>query len=405
MANHLRSITASLGQFSQNWRVILAAGLAHFTHDGFADMLYVLFPIWQAQFALTFAEVGFCKLLWSGTLAVCQVPSSMLATRLGDAKILLWGTAVTCLAVVAFGWAPNPWVLAGLLVIGGIGESVQHPLAAAMISNACCDKRLRRTALSAYNFTGDVGKLFFPAAAALLIARFGWPTATGVLGVLGLLVLAAIYIVMQKPAGKCAVDAIGENSPQTATVQAGPGNDRAFWLLVCIGVIDSATRMGFLTFFPFLFCAKGVDIASIGLALSLIFLGGAAGKLVCGIAALRFGILRTVIVTEVVTALCIWGMLAAAPLIALLLAPVLGVALNGTSSVLYGSVPELVSEHRRNQAFSIFYSAGIGAGAVSPFLYGLVSDVVGVQTTLAIVAAVVLFIVPLTLPLRGKLVN
>jgi len=38
----------------------------------------------------------------------------------------------------------------------------------------------------------------------------------------------------------------------------------------------------------------------------------------------------------------------------LLLAPFLGIALNGTSSVLYGSVPELVSEEHRKQAFSIF---------------------------------------------------
>jgi hypothetical protein len=55
-----------------------------------------------------------------------------------------------------------------------------------------------------------------------------------------------------------------------------------FALLLTIGVIDSATRMGFLTFLPFLLRAKGAGLPEIGVALTLIFAGGAAGKLVCG---------------------------------------------------------------------------------------------------------------------------
>ena len=45
-----------------------------------------------------------------------------------------------------------------------------------------------------------------------------------------------------------------------------------------------------------------------------------------------------------------------------MLLPVIGIALNGTSSVLYGSVPDLVAPERRTRAFSIFYTGAIGAG-------------------------------------------
>jgi MFS family permease len=79
--------------------------------------------------------------------------------------------------------------------------------------------------------------------------------------------------------------------------------------------------------------------------------------------------------------------------------------LNGTSSVLYGSVPELGSEENRKQAFSSFYTATLGSGAVSPAIYGLLSDFVGIKIAVIIVAIVVLVAIPLTLPLRGKLVN
>ena len=86
-----------------------------------------------------------------------------------------------------------------------------------------------------------------------------------------------------------------------------------------------------------------------------------------------------------------------------MLLPLVGVALNGTSSVLYGSVPDLVEPARRQRAFGIFYTGTIGAGAVSPALYGLLGDALGVPSALVVVAAVVLLTLPITLALRPAL--
>jgi predicted MFS family arabinose efflux permease len=111
----------------------------------------------------------------------------------------------------------------------------------------------------------------------------------------------------------------------------------------------------------------------------------------------------TVWLTETVTAL---GIVALLPLpldVAMVLLPVVGVALNGTSSVLYGSVPDLVAPERRTRAFGIFYTGTIGAGAVSPAIYGLLGDAVGVTSALIVVAAVVLLTLPVTLMLRPAL--
>ena len=101
-----------------------------------------------------------------------------------------------------------------------------------------------------------------------------------------------------------------------------------------------------------------------GLALTLVFAGGAAGKLVCAFIGARIGVIATVCLTEGLTTL---GILALLPLpleAALLMLPVIGIMLNGTSSVLYGSVPELVEPAKRTRMFSIFYTGTIGAGAV-----------------------------------------
>jgi predicted MFS family arabinose efflux permease len=88
-----------------------------------------------------------------------------------------------------------------------------------------------------------------------------------------------------------------------------------------------------------------------------------------------------------------------------MLLPVIGIALNGTSSVLYGSVPDLVTPRRRAWALSIFYTGTIGSSAIAPAIYGLVGDAVGVWKALALVAVMVLLTVPLAALLRPALVR
>ena len=83
--------------------------------------------------------------------------------------------------------------------------------------------------------------------------------------------------------------------------------------------------------------------------------------------------------------------------------PLIGAALNGTSSVLYGTVPELVAPARRQRAFSIFYTGGVGAGALSPVLYGAISDLLSVPVMMVLIAAVVLITLPLVWLLRPAL--
>ena len=302
----------------------------------------------------------------------------------------------------ALGFAGSPLVLGALLVLGGMGSSTQHPLASSAISSAYQGKA-SRVALSTYNFSGDIGKLIIPASAALLIAYVGWRWTLHLLG--GVWVFGGggdFAWAAAHPAGVCR----GQEAAAGAKKGGLFGGDSLpFAALSAIGVLDSATRMGFLTYLPFLLRDKGATVPTIGLALSLIFAGGAMGKFVCGVAATRVGILASVVVTELATAACIIGMLGLSLKPALLLCPLLGIALNGTSSVLYGTVPELVPEDRRNEAFAFFYTCTIGSGGISPLIYGVIGDFAGIKFAVAVVAVTVLATIPLTLPLRGKLQN
>lgn len=390
-------------QVETNKKTLMTGSLAHFIQDGFTDMLYVFFPVWQAEFSLTFSQIGFLKTLFSGTMAGFQVPASSFAVRIGTFKLLLFGIVLTSFAVALLGYATTPVVLGFFLIMGGLGASVQHPISSSLISNAYPDVNARRTALSTFNVAGDIGKLILPGTAAFLMVQHSWMTVSHMLGIVGIGIAVLIFLNHQEPK---VADQSAENKQAKAKLSSFKWEGyEAFWSLSTIGVIDSATRMGFLTFLPFLLQDKGADMATIGLVLSLIFAGGAVGKFVCGILATKIGVLRSVIATELMTTLCIFGMIMFPLHTAVLISPLIGIALNGTSSVLYGSVPELVSEERRQQAFAIFYTLTIGSGAVSPSIYGVVSDGVGIKTAVVIVALVVLFTIPLTVPLRKKLMS
>jgi FSR family fosmidomycin resistance protein-like MFS transporter len=103
--------------------------------------------------------------------------------------------------------------------------------------------------------------------------------------------------------------------------------------------------------------------------------------------------------TEGLTAVGIAALLPLGLEATLLLLPIIGIALNGTSSVLY----DLVRPERRGRAFSVFYTGTIGAGALAPALYGVLGDALGVPSALIVVAAVVLLTLPLSLVLKPAL--
>ena len=79
---------------------------AHVLHDGYTDLLYVLLPIWQAQFGLGYAEVGMLRALFTGSMAGLQVPAGMLAERIGGPLVLGLGTALVGVGFLAAGPAP-----------------------------------------------------------------------------------------------------------------------------------------------------------------------------------------------------------------------------------------------------------------------------------------------------------
>ncbi len=375
-------------------RVLGGACLAHALHDGFTDLIYVLLPVWQAQFGLGFGALAVLRALYVGALAALQVPSTVVARRAGARTVLVGGTLLSAGGFALAGLSGGLLGLCASLVLAGAGGSTQHPLASAAVSRAFGARA--RGPLGTYNLAGDIGKASLPPAATLLLTLADWHVALWVLAAGGAGV--ALLVGRLLPAGRGAA-ATQDGRRGAGGAPAGGG----FGLLLCIGILDSAARMAFLLFLPFLLEAKGAALTTVGLALSLVFVGGAFGKAACAWLGARFGLTMTVVATEGGTAAAILAVVALPLGPALAVLPLLGVALNGTSSVLYGTVPELVAAGRAERGFALFYTGTLGSSALAPILFGRLGDGVGPGWAAAAAAGTALAVVPLMLLLAPRL--
>ncbi|PDT70349.1 MFS transporter [Bradyrhizobium sp. C9] len=381
-----------LGQ-TQATRTLTVTGLNHALHDGYTDLIYVLLPVWQAEFALSYGLLALLRGLYAGAMAGLQIPVGRIAERIDGKIILIAGTALSALGYVFAGLSGGVIGLGLALALSGAGSSTQHPIASSAVSRAY--GAAARGPLGIYNFSGDLGKAAIPAATSILLVIMSWRHTLLVVALAGLLV--AISIALWMPSvGKGA-----EHKAASASRRSSAGG--GFHCLLAIGILDTAVRMGFLTFLPFLLRDKGASLPTNGLALALVFIGGAAGKFTCGWLGERVGTLRTVLITEGGTTALILAVLVLPLAPAIVLLPLLGVMLNGTSSVLYGTVPELTPAHQTERAFALFYTGTIGSGAIAPVIYGVLGDALGPTLATTATALTALAICPLAVALARHL--
>ena len=380
-------------------RTLATCCAVHTLHDGLSDVSYVLLPLLAQTFGLSLVQVGVIRGAHRAAMAAFQIPAGLIAERFGERNLLALGTLLVGVAFLGLGYAPGFWAILVALFGAGLGSSVQHPLGSTLISRAYPHEG-RRAALGTYNFAGDVGKFAFGAIVSLaLLAGISWQAPVLGFGVAALVAAAAVLALVADTRTP-----VGTGTMRAAKTTAGWGirDRRGFTVLCLIEILDSSTRTGFLTFIAFLLIAEGLSEGWAASAVPLVFIGGMAGKLACGLLAERLGVVRMIIATELATACGIFAALALPAIAAFVLLPLVGVVLQGTSSVLYATVGEFVEPERLPRSFGLFYTIGSICGIVAPLGYGLLGDRFGVSIAIATMGVVVLLTIPLAILLKPR---
>lgn len=374
-------------------RSLFSFSAFHFLDDGFSDSLYLLLPFIAAELNLSFSQVGLLKGV-SSSMSLLQFPLSLLGEWIGELTVIVAGT---------FGLAGGflmmskvytfPAILLSLVFAKGTAAG-QHGLGSSILSRVF-EVSGRRTAMGTYNFSGDMGKVCLPFLVAVMISLWDWRQAVFVLSIGGLLAGAILWTLVRK---EREVHPLPQPRKESMLEGGGWGirNRSSFSALLTIGVIDFSTRAALLTFLPFLLLQKGIPGAQVSFALTLIFAGGAVGKFVCGVLAERLGIIPMVVGTEVLTAAGILSLTFSSPSVIWIIFPLIGIVLNGTSSVLYATVAEIISPKARSRGYGLYYAITLGCGAISPIFFGFLAQFLGLSFTIMSTALMVLFTLPLS---------
>jgi FSR family fosmidomycin resistance protein-like MFS transporter len=170
-----------------------------------------------------------------------------------------------------------------------------------------------------------------------------------------------------------------------------------FGALSAIVFLDLAVQSGFLTFVAFLMTEKQVPTSLAAFAVVLNLMGGVFGKFGCGLLTERIGVRRGLVVVQCLTATGIVLVMLSPPLISFVVLPFLGVVLQGSSTITYGSVSDLVDHERQSRGFAFIYSVSSAAAIIGPVLFGTIGDRFGLEPAMLAMAAAACLTLPLSI--------
>lgn len=167
-------------------RVVLLLSAAVFLNYFDRGALSIAAPLVQEELQLSPTQMGilFSAFFWS--YAPLQPLAGWLAQRFDVRRVLGCGLALWGLATALTGFATGFWMILGLRVLLGIGESVFYPCNAKFLAQrAAVHERGRANGLVA---TGQaLGPLAGTLLGGLLMAGYGWRPAFLLFGILSLL--------------------------------------------------------------------------------------------------------------------------------------------------------------------------------------------------------------------------
>ena len=380
---------------------LVFASATHVWSDLFFAITVPLLPLIQSdpQLLLSYTQTGLLRSVQNGASAVLQVPAGYLGERVGEFWLLVGGNVWVAAGLVGMAAATTFPLLLAATLIAGLGGGTQHPLATSMVSRSH-DARGRSTAVGTVNFAGDLGKLAAPALALLLAARYGWRGTLNAIGIAGLafMALSALARRVIASGGRPAATSDGPLMQRRESTDL-----RAFGTLSGVGFLDSGTRAAALAFLPFVMKDKGLTDEQVFVMLLFLLAGGAAGKFICGWLDDRYGSISLIWGTKGLTALLLVASLAAPAYAIAPLMLVLGIGLNGTSSVLYATVSAFIPSARRATGYGYYYTATEVGGTLAPIVYGRIADVFSLRAAMIAMGVVTSLILPASLALRGPL--
>jgi MFS family permease len=362
------------------WLIKLCAARVGFamTFTAYAGVL----PLVRAEWDISAAQAGLIQSAWHVGYLVSLFMAGFLSDRFGARRTFLAGNLLAAVAAMTFALFTNGFVSA-LLLHGllGLCSGSSYTPALTLISERFTAQR-RGRAMGFYIAAASLGYAVALVLSGLLVAMIGW---RGVFIVIACGPLAATClafhtlratpnVVHPAPAAQGILHSVGEVLRNRAAM-------RVIWAYT----FHSWEILGMWAWLPAFLAisaAAGTDITAQAVGLGALlaavtYASSMAGSIAGGSLSDRWGRTAVILAMSCASLACsfTFGWMLAWPLwFLLLVAVVYNLTAIGDSSVYSTAITELVPPRYIGAAYSIRSVLGFGAGAVSPWTFGLVLD-------------------------------
>jgi FSR family fosmidomycin resistance protein-like MFS transporter len=308
---------------------------------------------------------------------------------------MLASAIFTCL----WGLAPNGASLVLLVVLGGLGVALFHPVASGLVGQLA--PRQRGMSMSLFLTGGSVGYGLGPLVAVALVSRWGLP-AIMLAVVPGLLTALLLHrVARQLPSGST-LDGTGSHPTDVGQSlylrQALP-----LLALTFVVMLRAALSITLGTFLPLYLTRQGFPLLMAGFAVAVFRIAGAMGGLAGGPLADHVGRRELLFLSFALAVPCLWGFSRAEGWSALAFLGATGAILN-SSSPLTVLIAQEATPDRPSMASGLMIGFAWGMGALAVTGVGWWGDQVGLARALhATVLALATLASVVTLLLREQL--
>ena len=181
----------------QDAHLIGLVGLAHMVSHFSQLLLPPLFPWLKDALNASYTQLGALMTIFFVVSCVVQTLSGFWVDKYGPRPILFAGLACLGLAALGFSVSTGYWMVAGFVVLAGIGNGVFHPVDYTLLNRKVSAPRLGH-AYSTHGLTGSLGWALAPALLVPIALARSWQTAMLVAGVLIFAVWVLLFLQRDK---------------------------------------------------------------------------------------------------------------------------------------------------------------------------------------------------------------
>lgn len=379
----------ALVPLKQDAAVIALVGLAHASSHFGHLLLPLLFPVFMAEFGLSYSQLGLLMSVFFIVSGVGQALAGFVVDRLGARPLLLVALGLFALACVGASWVSGYAGLLAVAALAGLANATFHPVDFTILNQRVSTPRLGY-AFSAHGLSGNLGWAVAPVFFASLGVSMGWRNAYLAAALLYALIFALLFVQRERLGTTVARHGTGATQEHGMAFMKLPVVWWCFGFFL-LSTMTLAVVQGFSV--SILTAVHGVSFEAATLTLTAYMLCGAVGMFMGGFIATQTAhsdrvVARAMAAGGLLLALCGTGWLGAQATMVVLALTGFAVGIGGPSRDMM--IKRATPKGATGRVYGLVYS-GLDTGfAISPIVFGVFMDRGWFGATLLGAAAVLL---------------